>query len=848
MRRLPVRLLLWAGSFAVCGAADLTPFVIPLETHPDSEIAIRAHTPINVDGPRLIIREGHFHRLGRRVRIWGVNLSFGANFPTHADAARVAERLAAAGVNSVRLHHMDTARWPRGIWDAADPKTFSAEALDRLDYFIDQLARRGIYANLNLHVGRAHSQYLDVPPSEHNFDKVYSLFAPALAAAQRDYARALLTHVNAYRRVRYADDPAVAFVEITNENSFFMWDGDQTLRSLQPYYAKMLQGLYNGWLNRRYGALQALAAAWGEGLQPLGEDMIRNGRVEAAAGAQPEDWTLEQHGDCHATLSHTAKGARIEIRRHDQTAWHLQFNQGNLAVRGDTYYTAIFAARSDAPRSLTCAVGQAHGPWQNLGLSRSVALGPAWKTYRLGFVATADDTNARLNFSFGGDATAFELADLQLRPGGQTGLGEAESWDSDHIALFAENESEQRHQDRMVFLAQTEKAYFEGIRDFLRHQLGCRALVTGTIVFGPLGLYAQSGMDYIDAHAYWQHPHFPGRPWDAGNWQVAQQPMVDFPQEATLFRLAAKRLRGKPYTVSEYNHPAPLDTQAACVPMLASFAAAQDWDGIWFYTYSHSNEAWDRGRLNSYFDMDSNPAKWAFMRGGGILFREGGLGALGHRAVVSMCEDSSVDLGALADLHRQFGMDLFAALGHEYSMGRSNLLVTQLSASLAGKTAITPVLGTDTQMTWFVEGDRGFYAAAGGSCLVAVGHAQHFEGGTEARIRVTSPGFVSLAVTALDGKSLQASDRILVTACGRCENSGMLFSEDRRTVGRRWGKAPVRIEPVDATLALSEGDWRAWALAPDGRRKEAVRVVTLGKACELVLSTAYGTLWYLLLR
>ncbi len=101
---------------------------------------------------------------------------------------------------------------------------------------------------------------------------------------------------------------------------------------------------------------------------------------------------------------------------------------------------------------------------------------------------------------------------------------------------------------------------------------------------------------------------------------------------------------------------------------------------------------------------------------------------------------------------------------------------------------------------------------------------------------------------ALDGKSLQASDRILVTACGRCENSGMLFSEDRRTVGRRWGKAPVRIEPVDATMALSAGDWQAWALAPDGRRKEAARVVTVGKACDLVLSTAHGTLWYLLLR
>ena len=140
MRRFPLLPLLWAGSLALGGTAEWTPFVIPLETHPDSEIAIREHTPIPFDGPRLIAREGHFYREGRRVRIWGVNLSFGANFPTHADAEKVAERLAAVGLNSVRFHHMDTARWPRGIWDAADPTTLSHEALDRLDYFIDQLA------------------------------------------------------------------------------------------------------------------------------------------------------------------------------------------------------------------------------------------------------------------------------------------------------------------------------------------------------------------------------------------------------------------------------------------------------------------------------------------------------------------------------------------------------------------------------------------------------------------------------------------------------------------------------------------------------------------------------------
>jgi hypothetical protein len=63
---------------------------------------------------------------------------------------------------------------------------------------------------------------------EPDYDKIVGIFTPALINAQKQYARDLLTHVNPYRGVRYADDPAVAFVEITNEDSLFMWGADET--------------------------------------------------------------------------------------------------------------------------------------------------------------------------------------------------------------------------------------------------------------------------------------------------------------------------------------------------------------------------------------------------------------------------------------------------------------------------------------------------------------------------------------------------------------------------------------------------------------------------------------------
>jgi hypothetical protein len=214
-----------AAATAAGAAEEMVPFVIPTTPNAKSLVAIGAGEPFATDAKRVEAREGHFWRDGKRYRVWGVNICFGAAFPAHADAERAAERLAQAGVNSVRLHHMDCHPFPNGIWEPKGEMDLSAEALDRLDYFIDQLARRGVCVNVNLHVSRTHSQHLGLPREGEmpDYDKVIGIFTPRLVEAQRKYARDLLTHVNAYRKVRYADDPAVAFVEITNEDSFFMW-------------------------------------------------------------------------------------------------------------------------------------------------------------------------------------------------------------------------------------------------------------------------------------------------------------------------------------------------------------------------------------------------------------------------------------------------------------------------------------------------------------------------------------------------------------------------------------------------------------------------------------------------
>jgi hypothetical protein len=77
----------------------------------------------------------------------------------------------------------------------------------------------------------------------------------------------------------------------------------------------------------------------------------------------------------------------------------------------------------------------------------------------------------------------------------------------------------------------------------------------------------------------------------------------------------------------------------------------------------------------------------------------------------------------------------------------------------------------------------------------------------------------------------------------------MEFSADRRTVGRNWGKPPVRIEPVSHTLRLPGAGGRRFqlqAVGPDGRPMGRPKGVALDESGALEISANSGTMWYLL--
>ena len=113
------------------------------------------------------------------------------------------------------------------------------------------------------------------------------------------------------------------------------------------------------------------------------------------------------------------------------------------------------------------------------------------------------------------------------------------------------------------------RIFFDDMRAYLRDSVGVKCPIAGSNWYAGLGdVLSLSGMDYIDAHSYWQHPSFPHATWDPADWLIENTPMTADTNLGTMPHLAGVALADKPFVVSEYNHPAPSWYQAEMIPHL----------------------------------------------------------------------------------------------------------------------------------------------------------------------------------------------------------------------------------------------------------------------------------------
>lgn len=199
-------------------------------------------------------RDGGFIRTGdgQPVRFWGVN---GPPDDLTDDRLRECARLLARdGVNLVRLHGgcFD----PRGEVDPAK--------IRRAIRVVEAMKAEGIYSHFSIYF----PLWLD-PQPDHPWLKGYNgkqhafaalMFNPEFQARYRKWWTALLTTPSPATGKRLVDDPAVAGLEMQNEDSFLFWTFSEA--NLPEPQLAMLETRFGTWLAKRHGSPAKALAAW----------------------------------------------------------------------------------------------------------------------------------------------------------------------------------------------------------------------------------------------------------------------------------------------------------------------------------------------------------------------------------------------------------------------------------------------------------------------------------------------------------------------------------------------------------------------------------------------------------
>lgn len=413
-----------------------------------------------------------------------------------------------------------------------------------------------------------------------------------------------------------------------------------------------------------------------------------------------------------------------------------------------------------------------------------------------------------------------------------------------------------------AFLTMLHERGYTKMKAFIR-ELGCKALLTDLNGWSetPAFMAARNNLDFVDNHFYWDHPTFLEQDWklpSAGSQSGASA--ISFagsgPQQ-----VAATRIFGKPFTVSEFHYVAPNSHRGEGGFLMGAAAALQDWDGVWNFAYSHSRENTIKPGQVGYFDLASDPLAQAGDRAAQLLFLRGDVKTAPNAVSRALRRDElltrpdlvpSPGFGDLVFVTR-VGTWIEDADGPLVPPRPTELRLTKGDSKSAlsqliqlGRLPETNRTNFDTEERQsetnevFVNGQFGSLRVVtprtlGGLCpesdALVCGPLKIAVEGAEAAVCVSS----------MDGKPVAESSRLLVAHLTDIQNTNQRYAGPDKRVLEDWGTLPHLVRRGSATLTLTRklpGKAEAWRLDSSGKRGAAIPVEVSGNTITLTVATA----------
>ncbi|MBE6930298.1 MAG: hypothetical protein E7463_08465 [Ruminococcaceae bacterium] len=393
----------------------------------------------------------------------------------------------------------------------------------------------------------------------------------------------------------------------------------------------------------------------------------------------------------------------------------------------------------------------------------------------------------------------------------------------------------------MSFKLEVQEAYYDEMMGFIKG-LGVKIPLCGTnwLICGA-NVKAQQRGDYVDGHTYFYD-------WKWGEHKCANRRMTEVVNPA-LGGLAATRVAGMPFFVSEWDMPWPNAYRAESNLLYAATGLLNGWSGFTIHTYAYMSHL-DR------MDMLGKEASSGAI--GGVAYREGifstwndpaKFGLFCHAALMTRRGDVKKANKTLkvnyTDLKRGASFDAFTATPEQ----------NQVAACFDGTGEIDQDVRVIPDAAGEVRSDTGelYRSWEKGYGTIDTPMTQVAYGLLEKQGEIklgdveikAETDFAVIALSSLSEDAIGESDNIMMTTVGRAENTDAKFAGDYMV---EYGHAPILAEVIKAEIKLhtTNPNLHVWAVNAEGMYHGQVPATYEDGVLSFTIGDQFPSVYYLI--
>lgn len=207
-------------------------------------------------------------KTGELERFWAINVSTSVLEMDDSMMRSMARFFAKQGMNLVRVHGP--------LW-SKDLQPLPPSEMKKLFAFITAMKQEGIYTALSIYfpvwLEMQNNSSFPGYTGQHPFALLF--FNPEFQKLYYSWWRTVLTTPDPTTGKALRDDPALAMVELVNEDSYFFWTFNP-YETIPPPQMEILEHQFASWLTTKYGSLEKARSLWkqsnsGESFQVKGD-------------------------------------------------------------------------------------------------------------------------------------------------------------------------------------------------------------------------------------------------------------------------------------------------------------------------------------------------------------------------------------------------------------------------------------------------------------------------------------------------------------------------------------------------------------------------------------------------